>query len=157
MYLTVSPFKSWHANAGVVPNAIQTCAFVLAGIRSTLIDILLTAWAGVSSNTVTGEGAISVHTLTAVFTRVGTNAAFISVDVAGAAHISRWTVTVEHATDGVGVAMRALSTGITDTGVISMAQQTCLSMRADTDERGNTVDAGGARAACSCRTIINVF
>lgn len=53
-----------------------------------------------------------------------TNAAFVSVDVAGAAHISSWTVTVEHATDGIGVALRALSTGITDTGVISVAQQT---------------------------------
>lgn len=51
-----------------------------------------------------------------------TNAAFVSVDVAGVAYISRWTVTVEHATDGVGVTLRALSTGVADTGVISMAK-----------------------------------
>lgn len=51
-----------------------------------------------------------------------TNAAFVSVDVAGAAYISRWTVTVEHATDGVGVTLWALSTGVADTGVISMAK-----------------------------------
>ena len=53
-----------------------------------------------------------------------TNAAFISVNVAGIAYISRWTVTVEHAIDGVGVTLRALSTGVTDTGVIPVAQQT---------------------------------
>lgn len=53
-----------------------------------------------------------------------TNAAFVSVDVAGAAYVSRWTVAVEHATDGVGVTLRTLSTGVTDTGVVSMAEQT---------------------------------
>ena len=34
---------------------------------------------------------------------------------------------------------------------------TCLSIRADTDERGNAVDAPGARAAWGCSTVINVF
>lgn len=53
-----------------------------------------------------------------------TNATFVSVDIAGAAYISRWTITAEHATDGVGVTLRALSTGVTDTGVVSMAEQT---------------------------------
>lgn len=155
--LTVSPLKSGHADAGVVPNAIQTCAIILAGVRSTLVDILFTAWPRITPNTVTGEGAVRVHTLTSMLARVGTNAAFVSVDVAGAAYISRWTVTVEHATNGVGVTLRALSTGVTDTGVISMAEQTCLSVGAKTDKRRNTVDARGAWAACSCSTIIDVF
>ena len=53
-----------------------------------------------------------------------TDVAFVPVNVAGAADITRWTVTVEHATDGVGVTVRAFSTGVTDTGIISMAQQT---------------------------------
>lgn len=83
---------------------------------------MFTAWPRVTPNTVTGEGTISVHTLAAMLARVGTNAAFVSVDVAGVAYISRWTVTVEHATDGVGVTLRALSTGVADTGVISMAK-----------------------------------
>lgn len=145
-----------HADAGVVPNAIQTSAVILAGVWSTLVDILFTPWPSVTPNTVTSEGAIGVHTLTAMLARVGTwgwkgnwfenwtkqmhvvymyrsfrrvaffltNAAFISIDVAGAAYISRWTVAVEHATDGIGVTLRALSAGVTDTGVISMAQQT---------------------------------
>lgn len=52
-----------------------------------------------------------------------TNAAFVSVDVAGAAYVSRLTVTVEHPIDGVGVTLRTLSTGVTDTGIISMAEQ----------------------------------
>lgn len=51
-----------------------------------------------------------------------TNAALVSVSVAGAAYISGWAVTVEHATDGVGVALRALFTWVADTGIISMAK-----------------------------------
>lgn len=153
----MSPLKSGHADAGVVPNAIQTCAIVLAGARSTLVDILFTARPGVTPHTVTCEGAISVDTLTTVLARVGTNAALVSVDVAGAAYISRFTVTVEHATDGVGVTLRTLSTGVTDTGVVSVAEQTCLSVGAETDERCNTVDTRGACAARSSCTVINVF
>lgn len=53
-----------------------------------------------------------------------TDAAFVSVDVAGVADISSWTVTVEHATDGVGVTLRTLSTGAADAGVVSVAEQT---------------------------------
>lgn len=142
-----------HADAGVVSNAIQTCAIIMAGVRSTLVEILFTARPSITPDTVTGEGAISVHALATMLARVGpwwwrgktlawkqnrseawqrymlclellTNAAFVSVDIAGVAYISRWTVTVEHATDGVGVTLRALSTGVTDTGVISMAEQT---------------------------------
>lgn len=51
-----------------------------------------------------------------------TDAAFISIGVASAAYISRGTVTVEHATDGIGVTMWTLSAGVTDTGIISMAE-----------------------------------
>lgn len=51
-----------------------------------------------------------------------TNATFVSVNVAGAANISKLTITVEHSTDGVGVTLRALSTGVANTGIISMAE-----------------------------------
>lgn len=61
-----------------------------------------------------------------------TYATFISVYTAGAARISRRTVTVEHATDGVGVALRAPPTGITDTSIISVAQQTCQEQESET-------------------------
>lgn len=92
-----------------------------------------------------------------MLTGVGTNAAFISVSLAGAAYISRWTVTVIHATDGVGVTLRALSAGVTNAGIISVAQQSCLSMRADTDKRCNSINACGAGAACCCCAVINVY
>lgn len=74
MYGNVSFLKKCtrHADAGVVPNAIQTSAIILAGVRSALVDILFTARPSVTPNTVTGEGAISVHTLTTMLTRVGT-------------------------------------------------------------------------------------
>lgn len=118
---------------------------------------MLTARPGVTSNTVAGEGAVCVHTLTTVLTRVGANAAFVSVAVAGVAHVSWRTVAVEHATDGVGVALRALSARVTDAGVVSVAKQTCLSVGAEADERGNAVDAGGARRARGCGAIVDVF
>lgn len=54
-----------------------------------------------------------------------TDATFISVNVAGAASVSRRTVTVELATDGAGVALRGPPTGVTDTSIIQVAQQTC--------------------------------
>lgn len=137
----MSPLKPRHADAGVVPNAVQTRAIVLAGTRGTLVDILFTAGSSVTPDTVTGEGAIRVHTLTAMLTGVGTDAAFISVDVAGVAYVPGGTVAVEHATDGVGVTLRALFTRVTDARVISVAEQTCLPVRTETDERRNAVDA----------------
>lgn len=49
--------------------------------------------------------------------------AFISVLVAGAAYITRWAITVEVATDGIGVTLSALSTGVTNTGIVVVAKQ----------------------------------
>lgn len=140
-----------HANAGIVSNAIEAGAFILAGIWCTLIDILFTARPSITSDTVTREGTLSVHTLTTMFTRVGTWGkqqtkgftcerkqpgnvsteerwfltydAFISVLVAGAAYITRWAITVEVATDGIGVTLSALSTGVTNTGIVVVAKQ----------------------------------
>lgn len=54
-----------------------------------------------------------------------TDTTFISVNVARAASISGGAVTVEHATDGVGVTLRAPPTGITDTSIVKVAQQSC--------------------------------
>lgn len=92
-----------------------------------------------------------------MLTGVGTNAAFVSVCLAGAAYISRWAVTVVHAANGVGVTLRAFSAGVTDTGIISVAEQTCLSMRADADKGCDPINARGARAASCCRTVIDVL
>lgn len=56
-----------------------------------------------------------------MLTGVGTNAALIPVNVAGGAHVSNGTVAVVHASDRVGVALRALSARVADTGVVSVA------------------------------------
>lgn len=60
-----------HANAGVLSDTIQTSAVILARVWRALVYVLFTAWARVASNTVTGEGTISVHTLPTVLTGVG--------------------------------------------------------------------------------------
>lgn len=88
---------------------------------------------------------------------ISANATLVSVSVTGVAHVSGGTVTVEHAADGVCVTVRAFSTRITDTSVISMAQQTGFSERAEADEGGRAVDAGGAGAARGAGTVIDVF
>lgn len=54
-----------------------------------------------------------------------TDATLISINVAGAASVARRTVAVEHPTDGVGVTLGALPTGITDTSIFEVAQQSC--------------------------------
>lgn len=44
-----------------------------------------------------------------------------------------------------------------DLHVVSHYWPTCLSIRADADKRGNTVNAGGAGAASSCGTVVDIF
>lgn len=149
--------KTWHANAGVVANAIETGAVILAGVGGTLVDILFTAGSRIPLDAVAGEGAFGVDALTAVFTRVGTDATLISIDVAGAASVARRTVAVEHPTDGVGVTLGAFPTGITDTGIFEVAQQSCLSVGAETDKRRNPVDTRGASTARCRGAVVDVL
>lgn len=52
-----------------------------------------------------------------------TNAALVPVNVASGTHVSYGTVAVVHASDRVGVALRALPTRVTDTSVVSVAEQ----------------------------------
>lgn len=153
----MSPFKSGHADAGVVSNPVQTSAVILAWVGGAFIDVLLTAGPSIAPHTVTGKRAVCVDALASVLTGVCTDTALISVDVAGAACVAGGTVTVEHAADGVGVTVRALSTRVTDTSIVSVAQQTSLSMRAEADEGGHAVDAGGAGAARCRGTVVDVF
>lgn len=129
----------------------------MTGARRTFVDVLLAAGSSVAPHTVTGEGAVCVHTLASVFTWISANTTFISVNVTGAACVTSGTVTVEHAADGVGVTVGALSTRVTDTSVVSVAQQTSLSMRTEADEGGHAVDAGGARAARCGGAVVDVF
>lgn len=153
----MSSFKSGHADTGVLSNPIQTSAVILAGVGGAFVDVLFAARPSVASNTVTGEGAVGVHAVTSVFTGVCANTAFISVDVAGAAGVASGTVAVEHAADGVGVTMGALSTRVTDTSIVSMAKQASLPMGAEADEGGHAVDAGGAGAAGGGGTVVDVL
>lgn len=153
----MSPFKSRHADAGVISNAVQTGAIVLTGVGGAFVDVLLAARPSVAAHAVTGEGAVCVHALASVLTGIRADTALISVDVTCAACVPSGTVAVEHAADGVGVTVRALSARVTDASVISVAQQTGLSMRAEADEGGHAVDAGGARAARRGGTVVDVL
>jgi len=62
---------TWHADAGELPDAVQTGGVVLAGHGETLVDVDLAPGAGVAPPTLALEGALGVHTLPKVFAGVG--------------------------------------------------------------------------------------
>lgn len=62
---------TWHADTGELPNAVQASRIILAGHGQALVDVNLTAWAGVSSAALTLKGALCVHALAKMLTRVG--------------------------------------------------------------------------------------
>lgn len=66
----VHVFLTWHADAGVIADLIQTSGVVLAGVRAALVHILLAARSHVATCAVTDEGALRVLARAAVLTRV---------------------------------------------------------------------------------------
>lgn len=60
-------------------------------------------------------------------------------------------------TDGVGVTVGAFLTGVTDAGVIQLAQQPCATVRTYTDERGNSVMTSGAVGTGSAGAVVDVL
>lgn len=148
---------SWHTNAMEASNLIQTGCIIMAGIRHALIDIHLTAWPFVSLRTAALERAFGVQTPTAVFTWVCSKSALIGVLVAGGPRVTRWTGANGLAIDWVGVTVGALLAGVTDAGIIKMAQQTCASMRALAEEGGHPVVAGRPMIARCTGAVIDVL
>lgn len=60
-------------------------------------------------------------------------------------------------TDRVGVAVGSFLAGVTDAGVLQLAQQPCASMRAFTDKRGHSVVTGGAVGAGGAGAVVDVL
>lgn len=77
--------------------------------------------------------------------------------VTGWARVTRGAGADGFAVDRVGVAVRAFVAGVTDAGVIQVAQQTCAAMWALAVERGHPVVAGSTLEAGSHSTVINVL
>lgn len=148
---------SWHTNTVEASDLIQTGCIIKAGIRHALIDIHLTAWPFVSLKTFALERAFGVQTSTTMFTRVGSQSALINVLVAGGPRVARWTGANSLAIYWVGVTVGALLAGVTDAGVIEMAQQTCASMRALAEEGGHAVMAGSSMIARCTGAVIDVL
>lgn len=78
-------------------------------------------WKKKQKNRIFEESQIQADTIQTFLSL--TNAALIPVNVAGAAHVSYGTVAVVHASDRVGVTLRARPTRVTDAGVVSVAEQ----------------------------------
>lgn len=64
--------NTWHADASELSDAVEAGGVVLAGHGQTLVDVDLTAWAGVTPTALALEGALRVHTLPKVLAWIGT-------------------------------------------------------------------------------------
>lgn len=92
-----------------------------------------------------------------MFTWVGSKRALINVQVAGRPSVARRTGTNGFAIYWVGVTVGPLLAWVADAGIIKVAQQTCASMRALAEERGNAVMACSPMIARCTGTIINIL
>lgn len=54
--------STWHTDAGVISYLVQAGGIILAGVGATFVDVLLTAWAGVTWSAITAERALCVLT-----------------------------------------------------------------------------------------------
>lgn len=124
----------------------------------TLVDVHLTARPCVALQTLTVEGAICIHTLSCMLTRVTVgHSTLIHVFCAVSALVALWAGANVLPVQGVGVTQRPLVTRVADTGIIQMAQETRLSLRTQAGEGGHSVNAGGPWSAGSIGTVIDVL
>lgn len=152
---TVSSHVSWHADAGELSNAIQTGGIILARHRKTFIDVDFTSWSCISSTTLALERALRVHTLPKMLTGVCTNGTLVHVLVAGAAHKASRTSANGPTVQRVRVTNSSFVTGVTDTGIVQVTQQTCLSNWTLAEERGHTIMTCGSIKTNCCCTIVD--
>lgn len=124
----------------------------------TLVDVHLTARPCVALQTLTVEGAICIHTLSCMLTRVTVgHSTLIHVFCAVSALVALWAGANVLPVQGVGVTQRPLVTRVADTGIIQMAQETRLSLRTQAGEGGHAVNAGGPWRAGSIGTVIDIL
>lgn len=147
----------WHADAMKASDLIQTRSIVLAGVRQALIYVEFTSTSHISLLTFTLEGTFCVDTLSGVLTRVCTKRAFINVLVTGWADITQRTGTDGPATDWIGITVGAFLTGITNTSIIQVTQQTCASGRAFAEERGHPIVTRSSCVTGRICAVINVL
>lgn len=89
------------------------------------------------------EGAISIHTLPCVLTRVTVgHGTLIYIFCAVGPLVALWAGTNILPIQGVGITQRPLVARVANAGIIQMTQETCLSLRTQTGEGGHSVDAG---------------
>lgn len=124
----------------------------------TLVNVHLTARPCITLQTLTVEGAICIHTLSCMLTRVTVgHSTLIHIFCAVSALVALWAGANVLPIQGVGVTQRPLVTRVADTGIIQMAQETRLSLWTQAGEGGHAVNAGGPWRAGGVGTVIDVF
>lgn len=154
---TVGSHVSWHADAGELSDAIQTGGIILARHGKTFINVYFTSRSCISTTTLALERAFCIHTLPKMLTGVCSDGTLVHVLVAGSSYKASGTGANGPTVQRVRVTHSTFVTRVTDTGIIQVTQQTCLSYWTLAEERGHTIMACGSIKANCCCTIINVL
>lgn len=123
-----------------------------------LIDVHLTARARVALQTLTVERTLCVDAFPGVFTRIAVcHCTFIHILSAVCSLMALRTGADVVSIHRVGVTQSTFLARIAHTGIIQVAQKTCLSLWTNAGERSHSVDAGGAVGTGGSEAVIDVL
>lgn len=123
-----------------------------------LIDVHLTARSCVALQTLTVEGALGVDAFPGVLTRIAVcHCTFIHILSAVCSLMALGTGADVVSIHRVGVTESTFLARIANTGIIQVAQQTCLSLWTNAGEGSHPVDAGGAVGTGGSEAVVDVL
>lgn len=123
-----------------------------------LIDVHLTARPCVALQTLAVERALCVNAFPGVFTRIAvSHCTFIHILSAVCSLMALRTGADVVSIHRVGVTQSTFLARIANTGIIQVAQKTCLSLWTNAGERSHSVDAGGAIGTGGSEAVVDVL
>lgn len=154
----MNSFKTWHTETRESSNFIQAGGIILARVGVALIDVHLTARPCVALQTLTVERALGVDAFPSVLTRIAVcHCTFIHILSAVCSLMALRTGADVVSIHRVGVTKSTFLARIANTGIIQVAQKTCLSLWTDAGEGSHPVDAGGAIGTGGSEAVIDVL
>lgn len=130
----------------------------MAGVGVALVDVHLTARSCVALQTLTVERALCVHTFPSVLTRIAVcHCTLIHILGAVCSLMALGTGADVIPIYRVGVTQSTFLARVANTGIIQVAQKTCLSLWTNAGEGSHPVDAGGAVGAGGSEAVVDVL
>lgn len=157
IYLAVCSSVAGHADTGELSDAVEAGGVILAGHGQTLVDVNLTARAGVATATLALERSLCIHTLSKVLAWVGTDGTLIHVLVTRSTDKAGRACADGTAVQRVGVAHGTFVAGVTDAGIIQVAQQTSFAHWTLAEERRHTVMTCSSIKAHGSGAVVDVL